>query len=167
MMCIENNERTFERVLLRYGTILSDRELFGNENYVRVREIAIDGKKYFHCMVNGETTDIVCLGEIKTYRFYFSRYQKELHQGLKNLGNSLMTFKKSGKVPASTPGSGKSYLIESIFWNERYVELADGREVEFTQICVEKGNECNFKDAVLVAEVIGTEEEILQKISRR
>lgn len=166
MICIESNEKVFERVLLQYGTILSEKELSAGDNHVQTREIAINGKKYFHYMVNGETRDIVCLGEVKTYRFYFSRFQKELHQVYKSMGNTLEKLEKSGELPPPIPGAGKS-LFPRFNWSERYIHLADGREVEFTQICVEKGDKCYFKDAVLVAEIIETEEEVFQKISRR
>lgn len=165
MICIRNNEKVFERALLRYGTILSDKE-FSGENCIRVREVVMDGKKYFHYMVNGKVEDIVYLGKVETYRFYFSRFQKELHQVFKNMGNTLEKLEKSGELPPPIPGAGKSFFPR-FDWNERYIHLTDGREMEYTQICVKKGDKCNFKDAVLVAEVIGTEEEILQRICRR
>lgn len=164
MICIESNEKVFERVLLRYGTILSDKE-FSGDNFIRIREIAIDGKKYLHYMVNGEIKDIVYLGEVQTYRFYFSRYQKELHRIFQNmLDVGIKT--KADEIPVAKMGGGMSFLSK-LGWKDKYIKFADNREAEFTQVCVEKGEKCNFKDAVLVAEVIGTEEEILQKISRR
>lgn len=126
----QNNEEICEKALLRYGKIVSDKELTG-ENFVRMREIILDGKKFFHCMVNGETRDIVYLGEVETYCFYFSKFQKELHQVI-----------------------GKP---------DRYFQFANGQRVEYTQICNKRGQQCLFADAVLVAEVIGTEEEIWQK----
>lgn len=121
-----SNEEICEKALLRYGKVISDKELTG-ENFVRMREIVLDGKKFFHCMVNGETRDIVCLGEVETYCFYFSKFQKELHQAF-----------------------GKS---------ERYLQLANGQKVEYTQVCKGREAQCFFSDAVLVAEVVATENE--------
>lgn len=121
-----SNEEICEKALLRYGKVISDKELTG-ENFVRMREIILDGKKFFHCMVNGETRDIVCLGEVETYCFYFSKFQKELHQAF-----------------------GKS---------ERYLQLANGQKVEYTQVCKGREAQCFFSDAVLVAEVVATENE--------
>lgn len=164
MICIRSNEKVFERALLRYGTILSDKE-FSGENCIRVREVVMDGKKYFHYMVNGEVKDIVYLGKVDVYRFYFSRYQKELHQMIQNMIDAGMKV-KTDEIPFAKQGGGMSF-ISKLGWNNKYIRLADDRKAEFTQACVGEGNKCDFKDSVLVAEMIGTEKEILEKICRR
>lgn len=159
-----SNEEVFDKILLRYGTIISDKE-FSETNSVRVREIVIDGKKYFHYMVNGKVKDIVCLGKVDVYRFYFSKYQEELHQIIQNMIDTGMKV-KTDEIPFAKQGGGMSFLTK-LGWNNKYIRLADDRKAKFTQVCVGEGNKCNFKDSVLVAEIIGTEKEILEKICRR
>ncbi|OLA94011.1 MAG: hypothetical protein BHW64_05550 [Candidatus Melainabacteria bacterium LEY3_CP_29_8] len=46
----------------------------------------------------------------------------------------------------------------------RYLQFANGRKVEYTQICNKKEQQCLYADAVLVAEVIGTEKETWKKV---
>ena len=77
MICIKSNEEVCGRNLLRYGKIISDRKLDG-KNCVRVREIVLSGKKYFHYMVNGEVKDIVYVGDVEVHRFYYSQKQREM-----------------------------------------------------------------------------------------
>ena len=163
MIYVENNNEIFGKNLLRYGHIISDQTLRG-ENFVRIRQIVMDERKYLHYMVNGEVKDIVYLDKVQTYRFYFSRYQKELHRIFQNMTDVGIKI-RTDEIPLAKLGGEMSFLSK-LGWKDKYIKLTDDREVEFTQICIGK-EECSFKDAVLVAEMTGTEEIILQRIYRR
>ena len=53
---------------LRYGTILTDDELFDHyypmDKYVRIRIIAYNGIIYYHKMVNGEIVEFKKVGVV-------------------------------------------------------------------------------------------------------
>ena len=142
-----DNEEICGRNLLRYGKVVSDQKISG-KNLVRIREIVLEGKKYLHYMVNGEVKDIVYLGGAQVHRFYFSRQQREI-------------VRIDGFLCSAIGLEGKLYDGK-----KNFVLLDDGREVEYSQWCYGI-SDCNFPDAVLVAELEGTEKEILQRICRR
>lgn len=159
---MESNEEVFGRKLLRYGKIISDQNI-EDENCVRIREILLDEKRYLHYMVNGRVVDIVYLGKAQVYRFYFSQSQKELHGMFKSMGDTLEKLAKNGEIPPPSPGAEMLFFPRFV-WKERYIKMPGGNEVEFTQVCTDKGEVCRYKDAVLVAELMGSKEEIFRKI---